>query len=107
MPMLLAWQDKLRQSGAAIDLVFVSIDDDDRQLRHFLEQQPASGVRATYFLADESPRKDFLTAIGAKESPELPIHAIFAPSGQLGCFIQGAVEESDYPAIAALVGTKR
>jgi thiol-disulfide isomerase/thioredoxin len=107
MPRLLAWQDKLRAAGALIDVVFVSIDDDPRQLRRFLELQPASGVRSTYFLAEGPPRKDFLTTLGVKETPELPVQALYAPSGQLACLVQGAVEESDYPAIAALVSTKR
>jgi thiol-disulfide isomerase/thioredoxin len=107
MPRLLAWQEKLRAAGALVDVVFVSVDDDERQLQRFLEQQPAGGLKSTYFLGEGGARKDFLVALGAKESPELPIQAFYAPSGQLSCFVQGAVEDVDYPAIAAMVGAKR
>jgi thiol-disulfide isomerase/thioredoxin len=107
MPRLIAWQDKLRAAGALVDVAFVSIDDDERQLQRFLEQQPAGGLKSTYFLGEGGARKDFLAALGAKETAELPMQAFYAPSGQLSCFVQGAIEESDYAAIAAMVGAKR
>ena len=47
MPRLLGWQEKLRAAGALLDVVFVSVGDDERQLQRFLEQAPANGVRAT------------------------------------------------------------
>lgn len=107
MPRLLGWQEKLRAAGALLDVVFVSVDDDERQLQRFLEQAPANGVRATYFLAEGGLRKEFLATLGAKETSELPVQALYAPSGQLACLALGAVDDSDYPAIAALVGARR
>lgn len=106
IPMLLSWQAKLRQKGVLLDLAFVSIDDDQRQLLRFLETQPAAGLRASYWLPEGSTRGSFLGAVGVKETPELPVQALFAPSGQLSCLIQGAVEERDYPALAAYVGAR-
>jgi hypothetical protein len=35
------------------------------------------------------------------------VQALYAPSGQLACLVQGAIEENDYPAIAAMVGATR
>ena len=55
----------------------------------------------------EELRPGWLPALGVKESPELPVQALVAPSGQVACVIQGAVEERDYPAIAAFVGARR
>jgi thiol-disulfide isomerase/thioredoxin len=107
MPRLLGWQQKLRAAGVLIDLAFVSLDDDQRQLQRFLEAQAGTGVRASYWLPDEGPRAAWLKALGVKETPELPVHAIAAPSGQVTCVIQGAVEDVDYPAIAAFMGAKR
>jgi thiol-disulfide isomerase/thioredoxin len=107
MPRLLGWQQKLRAAGVLIDLAFVSLDDDQRQLSRFLEAQAGNGVRASYWLADGPARAGWMRALGAKETPELPLHAIAGPNGQVACVIQGAVEESDYPAIAALLGAKR
>ena len=39
-----------------------------------------------------------------KNAGELPVHALIAPSGQVACLIQGAVEDSDYAAIAKIMG---
>jgi thiol-disulfide isomerase/thioredoxin len=103
MPRLVNFQSRLRTSGVMIDLAFVSLDDDERQLQRFLEGQPDKGVRASYWLP-EANRKGWLGSLGVKETPELPVHALVNPQGQVACVIQGAVEESDYPAIASIVG---
>ncbi len=107
MPRLRAWQNKLSASGVLIDLAFVSLDDDERQLQRFLEAQPPTGVRASYWLPDGSQRTSWLAALGVKDSPELPVHALVAPSGQITCVIHGAVEERDYATIAAFVGARK
>lgn len=106
MPRLLGWQQKLRAAGVMIDLVFISLDDDQRQLNRFLEEQPGNGVRASYWLPEGAGRTAWLTSLGMKDTPDLPVHAVVAPSGQVSCTIQGAVEDTDYPAIAAMMGAK-
>lgn len=106
MPRIVAWQEKLRAAGVLLDLAFVSLDDDERETRRFLEAQPAGGVRATYWLP-EADRNGWLGALGLKGSTQLPVQALVAPSGQVACVIQGAVEDGDYPALAAFVGAKK
>jgi thiol-disulfide isomerase/thioredoxin len=106
MPRLLAWQEKLRSAGVLIDLAFVSMDDDERQMKRFLESQPANGVRATYWLP-EGERGGWLGSVGLKESAQLPVQLLVAPSGQVACVIEGAVEDRDYAGIAAFVGAKK
>ncbi len=106
MPRIVAWQEKLRAAGVMIDLSFVSLDDDERETRRFLEAQPADGVRATYWLP-EAERNGWLGALGLKGSTQLPVQALVSPSGQVSCVIQGAVEDGDYPAIAAFLGAKK
>jgi thiol-disulfide isomerase/thioredoxin len=106
IPRILSWQDKLRAAGVMIDLAFVSLDDDERETRRFLEAQPAGGVRATYWLP-ENDRAGWLGSLGLKGSTQLPVQVLVAPSGQVACVIEGAVEDRDYPAIAAFVGAKR
>ena len=107
MPRLIAWQEKLRKAGVLIDLAFVSLDDDERQLERFLDGQPPAGVRASYWLPEGAPRATFLSSLDFKDTPELPLQALVSPSGQLACAIQGAVEDRDYDAIAAFVGAKK
>jgi thiol-disulfide isomerase/thioredoxin len=106
MPRLLTWQKKLSDAGVMIDLTFVSLDDDERQMRRFLEAQPRDGVRATYWLP-EGERSGWLGSINLKESPQLPLQILVAPSGQVACVIEGAVEDRDYPALASFVGAKK
>ena len=106
MPRLLGWQSKLSAAGVMVELAFVSIDDDERQLARFLEAQPASGVRASYWLPEGPARGQWLGAIGVKESAQLPVHALVAPSGQIACVIEGAVEDGDYPSLATFLGAK-
>lgn len=106
MPRILAWQKKLGEKGVSLEIAFVSLDDDERQLHRFVESQPAGGVRASYWLPEGEPRYAFLKEIGVSEKVALPVQALVAPSGQTTCVIEGAVEESDYPALASLVGAK-
>jgi thiol-disulfide isomerase/thioredoxin len=107
MPRLVAWQEKLRKAGLLIDLAFVSIDDDERQLERFIEAQPPAGVRASYWLPEGGLRTSFLSTLNVKDAPELPLQALVSPNGQLACTVQGAVEDRDYDAMAAFLGAKK
>jgi thiol-disulfide isomerase/thioredoxin len=104
MPRLLAWQNRLAKASIPLRVAFVSLDDDERQIEGFLAQQPADGVRASYWLADGPARTAWLSSLKMKSSPELPEHALVDPTGHVRCFIEGAIEEGDYDEIAALVG---
>lgn len=96
--MLLAWRDKLNASGISVQLAFVSIDVDERELTRFLDKQPANGVRASYWLAEDS-QKDWLASLGYEDEPTLPVHAFIAPDGQLACRTIGALEPTDFPSL--------
>jgi thiol-disulfide isomerase/thioredoxin len=104
IPRLISWRDRLVKAGAPMHLVFVSLDDDRRQLDLFLEAQPANGVRSTLWLPEGSARANWLKSFRMKPLPELPEHAVVDPSGRVRCFIEGAIEDHDYPEIAALTG---
>ena len=105
MPRIINFHSRLRTAGVMVDLAFVSLDDDERQLQRFLEAQPEAGVRASYWLPEGSGRDTWVQALGVKNASELPVHALVAPSGQVACLIQGAVEDSDYAAIAKIMGS--
>ncbi|AKT38363.1 TlpA family protein disulfide reductase [Chondromyces crocatus] len=106
MPRLLGWQQKLRSAGVLIDLAFISLDEDERQLNRFLQEQPGHGVRASYWLPEGPDRTSWLTGLGLKNPPDLPVHALVNPAGQVTCVIHGAVEDSDYPAVSAYLGAR-
>jgi hypothetical protein len=83
-------------------LAFVSLDEDERQLRRLLEAQPRDGVRARYWLPERS-RPRWLGPFGVTEQARLPVHALVSPRGELACVVTGAVEESDYARLAQLL----
>jgi len=102
MPRLIEWRDQLRAKGVAIDLSFVSIDDDEREMTRFMSSQPKTGVRASYWLETEKTRETWFESVGFDDTPELPIHVLVTPAGKLTCVIKGALEPTDYPQLEAL-----
>jgi thiol-disulfide isomerase/thioredoxin len=104
MPRLMSWQDKLAKTGAPVRFVFVSLDDDQRQLQDFLERQPQEGLRSTLWLPDGPTRTTFLGGMRMKAAPELPEQALIDPNGHVRCFVEGAVEDGDYAEIAGIIG---
>jgi thiol-disulfide isomerase/thioredoxin len=104
MPRLRQWSERLAKEAAPVRLVFVSLDDDARQLEAFLNAQPADGVRSSLWLPEGPTRSLWLRNLRMDAAPELPEHALVDPAGRVRCFIEGAVEDGDYAAIATLVG---
>jgi len=104
MPRLIGWRDRLTKAGVPIRLVFVSLDDDERQLDTFLEAQPAVGVRSTLWLPEGPARTSWLKSLHMSSGPELPEQVVVDPTRRVRCFIEGAVEDADYAEIAALTG---
>jgi thiol-disulfide isomerase/thioredoxin len=104
MPRLRQWSERLAREAAPVRLVFVSLDDDARQLEAFLNAQPADGVRSSLWLPEGPTRSLWLRNLRMDAAPELPEHALVDPAGRVRCFIEGAVEDGDYAAIATLVG---
>jgi len=102
IPRLLGFEQKLAASGAAFRLSFVSLDDDERQLHDFLEGQPSSGLRASYWLKEGNEREDWLKSAGQNPDAPLPFHLLIDPKGKIRCAIQGAVEDGDYAEISAI-----
>ncbi|HVZ34437.1 MAG TPA: TlpA disulfide reductase family protein [Polyangiaceae bacterium] len=100
LPLLFSWRDQL---GAKLSFEFVSIDDDERQLREFLGRQPAHGLRQSYWLPDGAVRQAWLEALNLDKEPELPLQLLIDPKGQLRCRVQGAVEARDLAALEHIV----
>ena len=101
MPRLIEFEKKL---GGKLRLVFVSLDDDQRQLDDFLKAQPETGVRASYWLKEGKEREEWLTAAEIEEDPELPTHLVVDPEGKIRCRVKGAIEDADFSSIAQIVG---
>jgi thiol-disulfide isomerase/thioredoxin len=104
IPRLKRWERELATATPSLRLVFVSLDDDERQLNAFLAEQPSSGLRSTYWLKEGKQREDWLAEAKLEADPELPAHLLVDPSGKVRCKVQGAVEDSDFDRVRAIVG---
>lgn len=102
IPRLKEWEAKFAQGGNPIHLAFLSLDDDERQARKFLESQPPNGLRASWWLEDGKGRTAWLESLRMKASPQLPVHILLDPQGTVRCVIDGVVEDSDFPRLQAL-----
>ena len=102
MPLLLKWRDELSDGGIEVELAFVSIDDDEREMKRFMKSQPKGGVRQSYWIQAEDAREEWFGSVGFDDSPQLPVHALVNPDGKLACVVKGAMEESDLPALKAI-----
>jgi thiol-disulfide isomerase/thioredoxin len=106
IPRLSAFRARLAAAGTPVRLVFVSLDDDRRQLDLFLAAQPADAVRATLWLPEGPSRASWLKSLRMSSAPELPEQALVDPGGHVRCFIEGAVDDGDYAEIAALMAAR-
>jgi thiol-disulfide isomerase/thioredoxin len=101
IPLLKSFEQRLQASGVPLQLVFLSLDDDERQGRKFLDEQPATGLKTSFWLPDGKNRTSFLETFRVKEPAALPLHLLFAPTGESKCLIDGAVEEADFAQLQA------
>lgn len=107
IPRLLDWEKKLNAAGVSFRVVFVSLDDDERQLTAFLANQPSTGLRRTYWLEEGTRRTDWLNKVSMKADMELPAHLIVDAASKVRCKIQGAIEDADYTQLLGLLNGSR
>jgi thiol-disulfide isomerase/thioredoxin len=104
LPILFNWQQQL---GERVAFTFVSMDDDERQLREFMEKQPEGGLRQTQWLPDGAVRNAWLEALGLSDEPQLPLQVLLDPKGMLRCRVEGAVEAKDLATLRELVAARK
>jgi thiol-disulfide isomerase/thioredoxin len=100
IPRLRGWEQKLK---TALRVRFISLDDDERQLGHFLDEQPAAGVRTALWLKPGGARDGFLAGLKLPPSPSLPAHALLDPQGHVRCAFEGAIDEADFAQVESIV----
>jgi thiol-disulfide isomerase/thioredoxin len=100
LPILFRWQ---KQLASEVEFRFVSMDDDERQLRDFLAREPAEGLTQTYWLPDGAIRKSWLEALKLESEPELPLQLLLDPDGMLRCRVQGAIEPEDLATLQRII----
>ena len=103
IPRLRSWEKRLNQAGISFRLQFVSLDDDERQLREFLRTQPRGGLKASYWLREGKEREQWLKEAGMEADPELPVHLLIDTRGRVRCVVNGAIEDRDYDQLVGLL----
>jgi thiol-disulfide isomerase/thioredoxin len=105
MPRLRSFASRVARTGGAMNLVFLSLDDDERQLETFLRAQPGDGMRSTYWLKEGREREQWLSQAGLPVDQQLPAHVIVDRRGKIRCVISGAIEDEDFPEVRAIVSS--
>lgn len=100
LPLLFQWRKSL---ASDVRFRFISLDDDERQLRDFLAREGAGGLTSSYWLPDGAVRQAWLAALKLESEPELPLQLLIDPNGMLRCRVQGAVEPADLAALERIV----
>lgn len=100
LPLLFRWQRSLE---GQVEFRFVSLDDDERQLRDFLSREPEGGLTSSYWLPDGAIRQGWLAALGLSSEPELPLQLLIDPKGMLRCRVEGAVEAEDFAELERII----
>ncbi|MCC6526126.1 MAG: redoxin domain-containing protein [Polyangiaceae bacterium] len=106
IPLLLGWRERLVAEGVPLELAFVSVDDVREELVAFLEAQPLTGLRASYWLPLEL-RRAWVDPIGIPDRTKLPAHSLVDPAGSVACHFLGSLEDVSYSAVAAFFAARR
>jgi thiol-disulfide isomerase/thioredoxin len=107
IPRLKSWEKQTAGERSPLKVLFVSLDDDERQLQTFLAAQPATGLRSTYWLKDGPERAAWLKQAGMDGEPELPAHLLVDPKGKVRCKQQGAIEDTDFVEVQKILRGQR
>ncbi len=91
MPGIAAWASKVREGGGALRVLFLSVDDDERQLRKFLSGEGAAIAGDYLWVQEEAERASFYAGIGVANPPTLPVQALLDPQGRLRCVRVGSI----------------
>jgi len=89
MPLLSSWASEMRARGASLRVIFLSLDDDERQLERYLKSASLAGK--VVWAYETTSRERFLLAAGLPESPTLPVQLILDPLGRLRCVRVGSI----------------
>jgi thiol-disulfide isomerase/thioredoxin len=95
MPLLVEWAQALRARGAPLKVVFVSLDDDERQLQRYLKAEGAGIDGEVLWASDAAGRARFLQGAGLATPPTLPAQILLDPQGRMRCLRSGSVTRRD------------
>jgi hypothetical protein len=101
MPMIVSWQKRFATDGKAIDVQFVSVDEDGAAVGAFQAQHP--GSPASLHIADPNALAGVIAELGLDPGAGLPIHVFVDKGARVRCVRAGAINDAHYPVIAGML----
>jgi thiol-disulfide isomerase/thioredoxin len=101
MPMIAAWQKKFAAQGNAIDVRFVSVDEDAQTIGAFRAQHP--GMPETMKLADAAALAPYVAELGLDSGAGLPIHVFAEQGSHVRCVRAGAITDAHQSIVSAML----
>jgi len=101
MPRLAAWRAKLAAAGKHVELIFVSVDDNDADVDAFRKAHP--DAPPSIRVAGAAQRAAWLRTFGLDDGA-IPIQLFVSPSDRLRCARAGGIRDKDYGVVETLLG---
>lgn len=104
MPMMEQWKAQLQGEGLAVDLWYLSVDEQEKVLGNFLQQRPAMAPGISLRLKDFASLAAWLTKYQLDPGEAaIPIHLLLAPGGKVRYIHVGQLREADYRVLKELM----
>ena len=101
MPMLTAWQKKLKGSGRDVTMRFLSVDGDPALVEKHRSEHPETP--ASLVIDPATDLTAWMGEIGAGDASTVPIHLFVDAASKTRCVRSGALKDTDYEAVAELL----
>ncbi len=101
LPMIAGWQKQLAAKGKAIDLRFVSVDEDAQTIAAFRAQHP--NVPETLKIANAAALAPYIAELGLDSGAGLPIHVFVDDTAHVRCVRSGAVTDAHLPIVTSML----
>jgi thiol-disulfide isomerase/thioredoxin len=101
LPRLRKMEATLAKQSSPVKLSLLSVDTDVSAVERFAAAHPE--VRGSLRLTDDKQLEPWLLGIGLDRGATLPVHIFVHGDGKIACVRTGAIQETDLPAISALL----
>ncbi|MFN9808488.1 MAG: TlpA family protein disulfide reductase [Deltaproteobacteria bacterium] len=101
LPLIARFRERMQTSGAAVTAHFLSVDEAAETVAADRAAHPF--VPESARLADPASLSTLMASLGLDTGATIPVHVLVDPTGRIRCARSGAIQESDYDTIRAIV----